>query len=144
MEDVRTKIVSQIQHMLDHAVIKDRRFLDDEQLIRSEQLAVLEEIFNANIRDAEIRELSSHFAPILRGGHPCHMAIWGKTGTGKTLTMIYFLNLLSDKYPGGHNNSYTIGYDKIRIHQRLMEEPVFSCNNVRMRTDCIYNTLKSI
>lgn len=95
MEDVRTKIVSQIQHMLDHAVIKDRRFLDDEQLIRSEQLAVLEEIFNANIRDAEIRELSSHFAPVLRGGHPCHMAIWGKTGTGKTLTMIYFLNLLS-------------------------------------------------
>ncbi len=93
---VRNKIVNQIQHMLDHAIITDRRFLDDEQLIRSEQLAVLEEVFNANVRDAEIREISSHFAPILRGDHPVHLALWGKTGTGKTLTMIYFLNLLAD------------------------------------------------
>lgn len=92
--NVRTAIVNQIEHMLKHAIIKDRRFLDDEQLIRSEQLAVLEEIFNANIREAEIKELSSHFAPILRGDHPVHMAVWGKTGTGKTLTIIYFLNLL--------------------------------------------------
>lgn len=93
---VRTKIVGQIQHMVDSTIIRDRRFLDDEQLIKSEQLAVLEEIFNANVRDAEIKELSSHFAAILRGDHPCHMAIWGKTGTGKTLTLSYFLNLLSE------------------------------------------------
>ncbi|MEN6425867.1 MAG: AAA family ATPase [Phycisphaerales bacterium] len=93
---VRTKIVSQIQHMVSSAIIRNRRFLDDEQLIRAEQLAVLEEIFNANVRDAEIRELSSHFAAILRGDHPCHLAIWGKTGTGKTLTLSYFLNLLSE------------------------------------------------
>jgi archaeal cell division control protein 6 len=95
MEDVRIRIVNQIQHMVDSAIIKNRRFLDDEQLIRSEQLAVLEEILNANVRDCEIRELSSHFAGILRGDHPCHIAIWGKTGTGKTLTLTYFLNLLS-------------------------------------------------
>ena len=93
---VRTKIVSQIQHMVSSAIIKDRRFLDDEQLIKSEQLALLEEIFNANVRDTEIKELSSHFAAILRDDHPCHMAIWGKTGTGKTLTLSYFLNLLSE------------------------------------------------
>lgn len=93
---VRTKIVSQIQHMVSSAIIKNRRFLDDEQLIKAEQLAVLEEIFNANVRDTEIQELSSHFAAILRGDHPCHLAIWGKTGTGKTLTLSYFLNLLSE------------------------------------------------
>ena len=93
---VRAKIVRQIQHMIEHTVIKDRRFLDDEQLIRSEQLAVLEEIFNANVRDAEIKELSSHFAPILCGGHPVSLAIWGKTGTGKTLTLTYFLKLLDE------------------------------------------------
>ena len=84
---VRTKIVSQIKHMASNAVIRDRRFLDDEQLIKSEQMAVLEEIFNANVWDEEITELSSYFAGILRGDHPCHLAIWGKTGTGKTLTM---------------------------------------------------------
>jgi cell division control protein 6 len=94
--NVRTKILDQIQHMLQHTIIKDRRFLDDEQLIRSEQLAVLEAIFNANVRDTEIRELGSHFAPILRGDHPVHLAVWGKTGTGKTLTILYFLALLQD------------------------------------------------
>ena len=93
---VRTRMMSRIQHMVSNAIIKDRRFLDDEQLIRSEQLTVLEEIFNANVRDAEIQELSSHFAGILRGDHPCHMAIWGKTGTGKTLTLSYFLNFLTE------------------------------------------------
>lgn len=94
--NVRSKIVSQIEHMLDHTIVQDRRFLDDEQLIRSEQLAVLEEVFNANVRDAEIREISSHFAPVLRGDHPVHLALWGKTGTGKTLTMRYFLSLLAE------------------------------------------------
>jgi cell division control protein 6 len=93
---VRSKIASRIQHMVGNAIIKDRRFLDDEQLIRSEQLAVMEEIFNANVRDAEIQELSSHFAGVLRGDHPCHLAIWGKTGTGKTLTLSFFLNLLAE------------------------------------------------
>jgi cell division control protein 6 len=97
---VRTKIASRIQHMVGNAIIKDRRFLDDEQLIRSEQLAVLEEIFNANVRDAEIQELSSHFAGVLRGDHPCHLAIWGKTGTGKTLTLSFFLNLLAEMARG--------------------------------------------
>ena len=94
--NVRDKIINQINHMLKFRVIKDRRFLDDEQLIRSEQLTtVLEEIFNANVRDREIREISSHFAPILENSHTSHLAIWGKTGAGKTLTMSYLLNLLS-------------------------------------------------
>ena len=50
---VKAKIVDQIQHIVRHAVIRDRRFLDDEQLIRAEQLAVLEEVFNSNVRDTE-------------------------------------------------------------------------------------------
>lgn len=93
---VRTKIASQIRHMVYSTIVRNKRFLDDEQLIRSEQLVVLEEIFNANVRDTEIKELSSHFAPLFRNDHPCHIAIWGKTGTGKTLTLTYFLNLLSE------------------------------------------------
>ena len=92
----RTKMAGSMRNMRDHAVMLNRRFLDDEQLIRSEQLAVLEEIFNANVRDAEIREISCHFAPVLRRDHPFHLALWGKTGTGKTLTMIYFLNFLAE------------------------------------------------
>ena len=93
---VRRTVFDEIQHVLSHTIVKNRRFPDDEQLIRSEQMAVLETIFNANVRDAEIKEISSHFAPILRGDHPVHLAVWGKTGTGKTLTVLYFLNLLAE------------------------------------------------
>ena len=89
--NVRTAIARQLKGKSRTGVIKNRRFLDDEQLIRSEQLEVLEEIFNANVRDREIREITSHLAPIFRDDHPCHLALWGKTGTGKTLTVSYFL-----------------------------------------------------
>ena len=92
--NVRMRILNQIRDVAGRAVICDRRFLDDEQLIRSEQLELLDTVFNANVRDAEIQELSSHFVGLFRGGHPAHLAIWGKTGTGKTLTIHYFLNLL--------------------------------------------------
>ena len=110
--DVRTKMMSRIQHMVSNAIIKDRCFLDDEQLIRSEQLSVLEEIFNANVRDPEIQELSSHFAGILRGDHPCHLAIWGKTGTGKTLTVSYFLNFLAEMC---RNEDIAIRYEHLDL-----------------------------
>ena len=96
VDGVKNRIFDRIQYMAENAIIRDRRFLDDEQLIRAEQLTVLEEIFNANVRDAEIQELSSHFAGVLRGDHPCHLAIWGKTGTGKTLTLSYFISVLAE------------------------------------------------
>jgi len=96
VENCKSKIVSQIQYMANARIIKNPRFLDDEQLLNSEQQDVLEEIFNANVRDAEIKELSSHFAGIFRGNFPIHLSLWGKTGTGKTLSMVYFLNILSD------------------------------------------------
>ncbi|MCK5001289.1 MAG: AAA family ATPase, partial [Anaerohalosphaera sp.] len=95
-ENVKQKIIKNMNTVVENAIIINRRYLDDEQLIHSEQLEVLEEIFNANVRDYEIKEISSHFAPILRNDHPMHLALWGKTGTGKTLTISYFLKLLSD------------------------------------------------
>jgi archaeal cell division control protein 6 len=91
---VESKIENQIQTLLKHTIILTRRYLDDEQLNRNEQFQVLKEIFDVDVRDKEIRELSSHFAPILRKDHPIHLSILGKTGTGKTVTMLYFLNLL--------------------------------------------------
>ena len=94
--NVKAKIEEEVRQILNRPLILNRRFLDDEQLIRAEQVVVLEEIFNANVRDREIREISAHFAPVLRNDHPVHLALWGKTGTGKTLTTIYFLNLLAE------------------------------------------------
>ena len=91
---VEDKIEKQMRHLLKNTIILNRRFLDDEQLDREEQLKVLEEIFNVDVRDREIKELSSHFAPIFRHDHPVHLSLLGKTGTGKTVTMLYFINLL--------------------------------------------------
>lgn len=88
------KIEKQIQSLLQNTIILDRRYLDDEQLDRGEQFRVLDEIFALDVRDAEIKDLSSHFAPMFRGGHPVHISLYGKTGTGKTVTMLYYLNML--------------------------------------------------
>jgi cell division control protein 6 len=91
---VEQKIEKHIQRHLDNTIILNRRYLDDEQLYRDEQFKVLKEIFDVNVRDTEIGELSSHFAPIFRQDHPIHLSLLGKTGTGKTVTMLYFLNTL--------------------------------------------------
>ena len=88
------KIEKQIKTILKNTIILNRRYLDDEQLYREEQFSVLKEIFDVNVRDREIKELSSHFAPVFRQDHPIHLSLLGKTGTGKTVTMLYFLNLL--------------------------------------------------
>jgi len=88
------KIEKQIETLLENTVIRNRRFLDDEQLYRGEQFEVLKEIFDVDVRDKEIRELSSHFAPIFRKDHPIHLSLLGKTGIGKTVTMLYFLNMI--------------------------------------------------
>lgn len=88
------KIEKQIQSVLDNTIILNRKYLDDEQLNREEQFEVLDRIFAVDVRDAEIKDMSSHFAPIFNGGHPVHLSLYGKTGTGKTVTMLYFLNLL--------------------------------------------------
>ena len=89
-----SKIEKQIQTLLKHTIILNRQYLDDEQLDREEQFRVLKEIFEVDVRDREIKELSSHFAPVFRGGHPVHLSLLGKTGTGKTVTVLYFLNQL--------------------------------------------------
>jgi len=91
---VEVKIEQQIESLLKNTIIFSRRYLDDEQLYRGEQFKVLKEIFDADVRDKEIRDLSSHFAPIFRQDHPIHLSLLGKTGTGKTVTMLYFLNMI--------------------------------------------------
>ena len=90
---VEEKIVKQIQTLLKNSIIRDRCYLDDEQLVRAEQFKVLKAIFDVDVRDREIRELSTHFAPVFRNDHPIHLSLLGKSGTGKTVTMRYFLSM---------------------------------------------------
>jgi Cdc6-like AAA superfamily ATPase len=90
---VEEKIVNQIETLLKNSIIRDRSYLDDEQLVRAEQFNVLKAIFDVDVRDREIRELSTHFAPVFRNDHPIHLSLLGKSGTGKTVTVRYFLSM---------------------------------------------------
>ena len=101
------KIANQIQTILKNTIILNRRYLDDEQLYREEQFNILKEVFDVDVRDREIKDLSSHFAPVFRQDHPIHLSVLGKTGTGKTVTMLYFLNLLQNLC---HKNKITLRY----------------------------------
>jgi cell division control protein 6 len=92
----KTKLLDEMENVAYHDIIVNARYLNDEQLIHSEQIQVFEEIFNANVRNNEMTQLSRHFAPILKANHPTHLALWGKTGTGKTLTMRFFMGILAE------------------------------------------------
>ena len=93
---IEHRIERKIETLLERKIIRDRRFLDDEQLFKDEQFKVLKEIFDVNVRQKELDELSAHFTPIFRADHPIHLSVLGKTGTGKTVTILYFLNLIKN------------------------------------------------
>jgi cell division control protein 6 len=85
------RIKERIEKSAASPVILNHAFLDDEQLTRDEQLRVLQDIFEQNIREKEISTIVSHFAPMLRGQNPVHLSLLGKTGTGKTATTLLLL-----------------------------------------------------
>jgi len=89
---IQLQIREQIKEASKNAIIQTPQYLDDEQLSREGQFNVLTEIFNANVRNREIGEITRHFAPIFQGGHPVHLSLLGKTGTGKTITLLYLLH----------------------------------------------------
>ena len=89
---IQSQIREQIKEASRNAIIQTPQYLDDEQLSREGQFDVLTEIFNANVRNREIGEITRHFAPVFQDGHPVHLSILGKTGTGKTITLLYLLH----------------------------------------------------
>ncbi|VGO13693.1 hypothetical protein PDESU_02250 [Pontiella desulfatans] len=89
--NIQQRIWAEIEQATENSVVVNQDYLDDEQLTRQRQFEVLSEIFNMNIRSQEIRTISNHFSPVFRGGHPNHLGLGGKTGTGKTITILWFL-----------------------------------------------------
>ena len=89
--NIHQQIWAEIEQAAESSIVINQEYLDDEQLTRERQFEVLTEIFNMNIRSQEIRTISNHFSPVFRNGHPNHLSIWGKTGTGKTITISWFM-----------------------------------------------------
>ena len=75
-----------------HALVLDPKYLDDEKLPGEERKAVLKEIFNRKIREKQLSRIISHLTPILDGGHPPSVFVFGPTGSGKTVSMIHVLS----------------------------------------------------
>lgn len=91
---LREGIAARLEQSAKSAIICDYRYLDDEALTRAEQLDVLQEVFAQNIREREISALIAHFAPILRNQPTTSLSCIGKTGTGKTATVLLLLKLI--------------------------------------------------
>lgn len=89
--DIQERIRAEIELAAENSIIINQEYLDDEQLTRERQFEVLTEIFNTNVRSEEIRAISNHFSPVFRNGHPIHLSVLGKTGTGKTISLLWFL-----------------------------------------------------
>ena len=92
---IQCRIEDEIERACRSSIITNPDYLDDEQLTRERQFEVLTEIFNTQVRGPEISAICSHFAPIYQRGHPTHLSILGKTGTGKTITVMFFLDSFS-------------------------------------------------
>lgn len=67
-------------------------FLDDEKLPEEERTAVLNEIFNKNIREKQLSRIISHLSPVFDGAHPHSALIYGPTGSGKSVSLIHVLS----------------------------------------------------
>jgi len=67
-------------------------YLDDEKLPEHERSDVLKEIFNRNIREQQLSRIISHLTPVLDGGHPPSVMVYGPTGSGKTVTLMHVLS----------------------------------------------------
>ncbi len=69
-------------------------FLDDEKLPEGERVAVLQEVFNRNIRLRQLERLARCLSPVLGGMLPPNVLVYGPSGTGKSVTCLHFLSTL--------------------------------------------------
>ena len=94
--DIHSRIRKEIERAAENSIIINQEYLDDEQLSRERQFEVLTEIFNMNVRSEEIRAISNHFSPVFRNGHPIPLSVLGKPGTGKTISILWFLGQVQE------------------------------------------------
>jgi cell division control protein 6 len=77
-----------LNNLFQEFLTKNTLFLDKKALQSS---YTPETVFH---RDKEIKQIANTLAPILRSERPSNIFIYGKTGTGKTLTIRYITNTL--------------------------------------------------
>ncbi|MBI2044033.1 orc1/cdc6 family replication initiation protein [Candidatus Pacearchaeota archaeon] len=66
-------------------------------------------------RDEEIKQIASILAPVLRGERPSNLFLYGKTGTGKTLSVQYVMNSLINRMKEGAGFKLRIEYINCKL-----------------------------
>ena len=79
-----------------HRLILNPNYLDDEKLPEEERTAVLQEIFDRNIREEQLKRIICHLTPILDSDHPSSLLVFGPTGSGKTVSLIHVLSTFQE------------------------------------------------
>lgn len=78
-------------------------------------------------RDKEIKEVAFNISPILRSGEPSNMYIWGDTGTGKTITIKYVLNVLTS---GIKKQGKNILVDSVILDCTSVKNETMACTEI--------------
>ena len=87
-------IASTLSNLARNRIVINPQYLSDDNLPEAERRAILDEIFNRNIREKQVATVVNHLASILVGRHPQSLLVYGPTGSGKTVTMIHVLSSL--------------------------------------------------
>ena len=66
----------------------------DGRITPDEELAFYDEVFINELREDAVHSMSAHFSPLLRGEPAPHLCVWGRSGTGKTSCVSYFVRRL--------------------------------------------------
>ena len=71
-------------YMKKDSLFKDKKFLQSSYTPE-----------NIPHRDNEIKEIASMLAPALKNEKPSNLFVYGKTGTGKTISVLHVINKLN-------------------------------------------------
>jgi cell division control protein 6 len=110
---------------LENRIILDKRYLDDEQLGPTEKASILRVLYSHKIRENEFSKLNQHFAPLFAGNQPYNLCIYGKPGTGKTVTARVFLGVLSELC-----DQRNISYKIVSLHLGTPKTPFQFLNDL--------------
>jgi archaeal cell division control protein 6 len=105
-------------------------------------------------RDEQIKQIASILAPVLRGDRPSNLFLYGKTGTGKTLSIQYVKNELLKRFKKGSDFKLRIEYlncklkkiadTEYRILAELIKKLGSSVPETGLPTEAVYSRFVDI
>ena len=99
-------------------------------------------------RDGQIKEIASILAPVLRGEKPSNLFLYGKTGTGKTLSVLHIKEHLLKRAKDNSDFELTIVYlnckmkkvadTEYRLFSQMLKELNEFVPDTGLPTDVLY------